>query len=136
MYNLNVFRADLKLFWGRFETFENGRSEILIIKKTILKGEKLIFDENNFKIMAEQRNPKILLKRLENRCGHKVGIDYHMLRGMKNPSKFCYVISLLQLCFHCDDFVQFIKSNDPENDIETLLKKYVYIFVFKQLKFS
>lgn len=89
----------------------------------------MIFDENNFKIMAEQRNPKILLKRLENRCGHKVGIDYHMLRGMKNPSRFCYVISLLQLCFHCDDFVQFIKSNDPENDTETLLKNmctYLY----------
>ena len=70
--------------------------------------------------MAEQRNPKILSKRLEKQCGKKV--DYHILRGMKNPKHACYVISVLQLFFHCDDFINYFATDQQANDTEILLK--------------
>ena len=78
--------------------------------------------------MAEQRTPKKLKERLEKLLQKQLNIDHHIFRGIRNPNNYCYMISLLQLFFHCEDFINVIKSKTEENLTDTLLKELYNLF--------
>lgn len=81
--------------------------------------------------MSEPRTPKKIKDRLEKYSKHHLEIDYHVFRGMKNYSSFCYTISVLQLFFHCTDFIDYISNETLTNHTEKLLKE-IYDLLYSQ----
>ena len=72
--------------------------------------------------MSEKRSPELIKERLDNIEHANLAIDYHVFRGINNPDCKCYVISLLQLFFHCPDFIGYISKRQLTNPNEQLLK--------------
>lgn len=79
-------------------------------------------------------SPKLLLKKLQSKTGSSKNIDFQVFRGIKNDDginhdhHYCYVISFLQLFFHCPDVIQYFNKSVPKNSTERLLSK-----IFKEL---
>lgn len=97
----------------------------------IFTKEKFYFTKSFFTHMSEPRTPKKIKDRLEKYSKHHLEIDYHVFRGMKNYSSFCYTISVLQLFFHCTDFIDYISNETLTNHTEKLLKE-IYDLLYSQ----
>ena len=81
--------------------------------------------------MSEQRRPKTLLRRLKARVGDEIEVDYHAFRGIENKDTKCYIISILQLLFHSNEFLNYLEclQKDTENETEKLLKQIYNDFI-------
>ena len=110
-------------------------------KKTIIHGEiltkeKIYFSKSFFTPMSEPRTPKKIKDRLEKYSKHHLEIDYHVFRGMKNYSSFCYTISVLQLFFHCIDFIDYISNETLTNHTEKTPQRNLRFVVLSEYKSS
>ena len=86
-------------------------------KKNQPKETKLIRPDRIYTIMDQYMEPTD-------------NYSYHIFRGILNSDghknyRFCYVISFLQLLFHCDDVIKYLRLPNKKNQTEKYLSEMI-----------